>query len=214
MIIVVGGIKGGSGKTTICTNLVVERSSIRKVLMVDADGQHSASDWLDIRENEQVPINWTSVQLRGKYVHTKLLSLKKDYEEIFVDTGGSDTDSQRSALTVADIFIAPFQPRSLDLWTLPILKEMVDELSLLNPKLRTIIVVNKADPKGQDNNVSIKIIKGFDSIELFPSFIKQRKSFCKASDDGLGIKELKRQDKKASSEFNDFCSYVFDMKKT
>ena len=46
MIITVGGIKGGSGKSTVATNLAVLRARAgRDVLLVDADGQETASDF-------------------------------------------------------------------------------------------------------------------------------------------------------------------------
>ena len=46
MIITVGGIKGGSGKSTVATNLVVLRSlEGRDVLLVDADTQTTSSDF-------------------------------------------------------------------------------------------------------------------------------------------------------------------------
>lgn len=44
MIITVGGIKGGSGKTTVATNLAVIRANDgRDVLLIDADDQETAS---------------------------------------------------------------------------------------------------------------------------------------------------------------------------
>ena len=46
MIVVVGGIKGGSGKTTVATNLSVIRAmESRDVLLIDADDQETASDF-------------------------------------------------------------------------------------------------------------------------------------------------------------------------
>lgn len=49
MIIVVGGIKGGSGKSTLTTNLTVNRAlEGKRVLLVDADEQRSASDWAEL----------------------------------------------------------------------------------------------------------------------------------------------------------------------
>ena len=46
MIYMIGGIKGGSGKTTVATNLTVWLSSQgRDVLLVDADDQETATDF-------------------------------------------------------------------------------------------------------------------------------------------------------------------------
>ena len=55
MITVIGGIKGGSGKTTLATNLSVMRSAHTKVLLVDADEQKSASDWSQQRDHIMIP---------------------------------------------------------------------------------------------------------------------------------------------------------------
>ena len=49
MIVVVGGIKGGSGKTTVATNLAVMRAKIADLLLIDADDQETASDFTILR---------------------------------------------------------------------------------------------------------------------------------------------------------------------
>ncbi len=55
MITVVGGTKGGSGKSTVATNLAVMLSTAgRDVLLVDADDQETATDFTNLR-NETRP---------------------------------------------------------------------------------------------------------------------------------------------------------------
>ena len=50
MIYTVGGIKGGSGKTTIATNLTIYLASQnRDVILVDADDQESSTDFTAFR---------------------------------------------------------------------------------------------------------------------------------------------------------------------
>src|ERR1700760_2684226 len=103
MIIVVGGIKGGSGKTTVATNLAVIRSAEgHDVLLIDADDQETSTDFTIIR-NEGRPdgAGYTSIKLTGPAVRTETLRLANKYEDIIIDTGGRDTTSQRAALTVA-----------------------------------------------------------------------------------------------------------------
>ncbi len=120
MIIVVGGIKGGSGKTTVATNVAVIRASEgADVLLVDADDQETASDFTILR-NEQMAegAGFTSIKLTGAAVRTETLRLKRKYDDIIIDVGGRDTTSQRAALSVADLLLVPFIPRSFDVWTL------------------------------------------------------------------------------------------------
>lgn len=52
----VGGEKGGVGKTTLATHMAVARKAAgRSIVLVDADAQGTASTWSDIRKDRPVP---------------------------------------------------------------------------------------------------------------------------------------------------------------
>ena len=68
-------------------------------------------------------------------MRTEVLRLAPKYQDIIIDTGGRDTTSQRAALSVADVLLVPFVPRSFDLWTLEKVAELVEEMKTANPKL-------------------------------------------------------------------------------
>lgn len=211
MIVVIGGIKGGSGKTTLATNLTVIRALAgKRVLLVDADEQRSASDWAEHRESLNITTPWTTVQLAGAAVRTQIQKMKDNYDEIIVDTGGRDTTSQRAALTIADLLIAPFQPRSLDVWTIGKLSTLLEEVRAVNPKLKGVAVINRADPQGNDNNDAMDIIKEAEHVFCLPTVIGQRKAFANAAAEGLGVIELKSHDKKALNEINSLCDAIFE----
>lgn len=215
MIIVIGGIKGGSGKTTLCTNLAVIRAlQGKRVLLVDADDQRSASDWAEHREGLGITTPWTTIQLNGASVRTQIMKMAKDYDDILIDTGGRDTTSQRSALTIADVFLAPFQPRSLDVWTIGKVVSLINEIKTVNQNLKTFAVINRADPQGIDNQDAADIIKETEGIVYLPTTIGQRKAFANAAAEGLGIIELKTQDKKAITEIKQLCAALFDTAET
>jgi chromosome partitioning protein len=138
--------------------------------------------------------------------------MAKDYDDILVDTGGRDTTSQRSALTIADIFLAPFQPRSLDVWTVGKVASLINEIRAVNPKLKAYAVLNRADSLGVDNEGAGEILKESDGITYLPTTIGQRKAFANAAAEGLGIVELKTQDKKAVIELRLLCDALFGSK--
>jgi len=174
MIVVIGGIKGGSGKTTLATNLVFMKSRQKKtVLLIDADDQRSASDWVEHRENLNIETPWTTIQLHGLSLRNQLEKLKDKYEEIIIDTGGRDTTSQRSALTIADVLLVPFQPRSLDIWTLGKLSFLISEALPINPSLKAFSFINRGDPTGKDNTEALKILNESEVIKslrvIFPA---------------------------------------------
>jgi chromosome partitioning protein len=77
MITVFGGIKGGSGKTTLSTNIcILQALSGKKVLLVDSDEQRSASDWSEHRENLEIDTAWTTITLSGAAVRSQVLKMK------------------------------------------------------------------------------------------------------------------------------------------
>jgi cellulose biosynthesis protein BcsQ len=56
--------------------------------------------------------DFTTVQLHGAAIRLQMRSLAERYDEIVIDVGGRDTGSLRAALTVADMILIPFQPRT------------------------------------------------------------------------------------------------------
>ncbi len=200
MITVVGGIKGGTGKTTLATNLAVISQLLGlKTLLVDADDQRSASDWADQRESHfKEGSNFPTVSLSGKNIHQQISKFKKDYDRIIVDTGGRDTMSQRSALTCADLYLIPFKPRSFDVWTIGQVKEIINEIIFINPRLKVIACVNQCDSRGADNEDAFKILDEVAEFKCVYTMIGNRKVFSNAAAQGLGVSEM--NDAKAKEE--------------
>lgn len=210
MIITIGAIKGGCGKSLISTNLTVLRSQAgKKVLLVDGDEQGTAGDWSDHRTGLGINTPWTTIRLRANAVRTEILKLSGNYDDIIIDCGGRDTSSLRAALTVSDIFLVPFQPKSFDIWTAVKVSELVQEVSILNPNLKTYVFINCAISRGTDNDDAKKILEQVPDLILLPQTIGMRKSFSNATSEGLGVIELKK-DKKATEEIQALCNAVFE----
>lgn len=211
MIVVVGGVKGGTGKTTIATNLTVMRAANgKKVLLVDADEQKSTSIWANQRDVLEIETKWATIQLTGKAVYSQVEMMKKDYDNVIIDVGGRETRSLRAAIAVADIFLIPFKPRSLDIWTLGDIKAIISEMRPANPKLKCIAVINQADSRGADNEETIDILKKCEDIECFSKPIGARKSFANAASDGIGVSEMNPIDKKAVQEMQALYDFIYN----
>jgi len=214
MIITVGGIKGGVGKSLISTNLTVMRAfKGKKVLLVDGDEQGTAGDWTDHRIGLGLNTPWTTVRLKATAVRTEVLKLSKNYDDIFIDCGGRDTASLRAALTVSDIFLVPFQPKSFDIWTISKVVELVEDAKILNPKLAAYCFINCGGTRGTDNEDAMKILAKAEGLSLLPVTIALRKSFSNATAEGMGVVEL-GTDRKAIAEITDLHDTVFSKSKT
>lgn len=212
MIITISGIKGGTGKSLIATNLTATRALANdKILLVDADDQCTASEWVEHREGLGIETPWTTIKLTGASVRSQVLKLKEHYDHVIIDTGGRDTDSQRAALSIADILIAPFQPRTSDIWTLRKVIKLIKEFQLANPKLQPYAILSRADSQGSDNEDTIQAIQNTEGIEYLPTPIGQRKAFCNAFSLGYSVMEMKgsNADKKAQSEMLALSNAIF-----
>jgi len=212
MIVVVGGVKGGTGKTTIATNLTVLRAeSGKKVLLVDADEQKSTSIWANQRDVLGIQTKWATIQLTGKAVYSQIVKMKADYDDVIIDVGGRETRSLRASIAVADIFLIPFKPRSLDIWTLGDIKAIISEMKPANPKLKCVAVINQGDSRGNDNQETIDILKECEDIICFPHALGTRKSFANAASDGIGVNEMETIDKKAVQEMQFLYEFIYNL---
>lgn len=211
MIVVVGGTKGGTGKTTIATNLTVMRSATgKKVLLVDADEQKSASKFATQRDGMGIETTWSTIQLGGKELHSQVKRLTPDYDDIIIDVGGRATTSQRSALLVADIYVLPFNPSSYDVWEMGEVDMTIREMKAANEKLKAIAFINRADPNGNENEDAISILEEAKEFECLKFTIGNRKAFRRSSGEGLSVIEVKSPDKKAIQEITELYEFIYD----
>lgn len=212
MILTVGGIKGGCGKSLVATNLTVMRAlSGKKVLLIDGDEQGTTGDWVDHRNALGVETPWTTIRLKANAIRTEVLKLSTDYDDIIIDCGGRDTSSLRAALTVSDTFIVPFQPKSFDIWTTGKVSSLLDEAKSFNEKLKSFAFINCAGSRGNDNDTAKKIIGKTEGLSLLSAVIGLRKAFSNATSEGLGVVET-RGNKKAISEIGQLYGAIFKQK--
>lgn len=210
MIVMIAGIKGGTGKTTIATNLAVMRSAEgRKLLLVDADEQKSTAIWANQRDVLGIETKWTTVCFGGRALRSQLEKMRQDYQDIIIDVGGRETTSLRASLSIADVCVVPFKPRSLDIWTLGDVKAVIAEMKPANPKLKVFAFINQADAKGSDNEGSLSILEECEEIKCIQHTVGCRKSFANAASDGLSVVEMKVQDKKAIQEMGQIYDFIY-----
>jgi len=209
MILAVGNVKGGVGKTTLAVNLAIALArSGRDILLIDGDEQATAIAFTELRTAEKNgKPGYTVVALQGGAIRTQVRQLASKYSDIVIDVGGRDTGSLRAALTVADVVLIPVQPRSFDLWGVDQTAELVKEAREINERLRAVSVINAADPQGKDNEAAAEALREVEGLELAPGFIVRRKAFPNAAAAGLSV--LEYDDPKAIEELNRLTEMLF-----
>lgn len=214
MIISICNEKGGSGKSTLVTNLAIALyNKEKKNLVIDADPQKSIASFVAIR-NEENHIKKFDLACRvGDDFKNYLLDNNKlkEYDFILCDTGGRDSREMRIALALSDIVIIPTIPSQFDVSVLDKMIEIVKMAKETNPKLIAYIVINRASTnpflqKKIDYLQSyIKELEQ-DYIKLLDLVIYEREKYKISTQMGLGVTENGKS--KASDEIEEFVKLI------
>ena len=203
MILLIGGEKGGTGKTTVATNLAALRAADgHDVLLVDTDRQGSAAAWCQLRaEDAQLP-RVACVQLFGKTVQSGIRDLAARYADVIIDAGGRDAVELRSALVMATCVYIPIQPAQFDVWTLEHMQELVVAAQGFNPELTAFVLFTRASthPLVADAADARLSLDGLAPLQLAETLLSERQAFRRSARTGRAVTELERPDPKANTE--------------
>jgi len=214
MIVCVGHLKGGVGKSTTASNLAIKRASMgHKLLFVDADPQGTSTKFFMSREEEGYEPSITCTVLTGKAVHQQIPKLKDSFEDIIIDTGGRDSEGFRASLLVADKLLVPVLPGQFDYWETEALPEILRTARLINPNLQAYAFINKADthPGISIGEETAEAISQLEGITLLKQKMYYRLAYRKAAELGMSVQELPSRFKnhKAVMEMHALYEEVF-----
>lgn len=223
MLVLLGGQKGGTGKSTQAVNLAVMRTKReRDTLLYDSDDQKTSTLWAARRIENNIEPAIQSMQKilddrvvnPGIVIRKELKSLIPRYQDIIIDAGGVNNDVLRAAMTMADIFIIPVMTSAFDTWTLETINNLVSEVRQTNPNLVAKVLYNKVTPHPITAKTEIEesddMLKDFDQLERFKSFITYRVSIRRSQSRGLSVAEYKPYDEKAIEEVSALYEEVFN----
>ncbi len=216
MIITLGGVKGGEGKSTLATNLTICRSRQGyDVLLVDADKQCSASDFTLARKEtlSSSQTGYTAIQLRGTAVRDELLRLTSKYDDIIIDVGGRDTVEQRAAIAISQVYAIPVVPSSYDLWALEQVASLIEEGRAFNGSLQALCFLNKSPSRGKDIEQAIALIQELSQLTYIDAILHDRKVFRDSTSKGVSVIEYTPRNLKAIDELWALYHALFDPQK-
>ncbi len=200
MIVLVGGEKGGSGKSCLAQNLAVyfRRNYQGEVLLVDCDPQRTTSDWIQERKDNTDLPSINCVQLYGN-IREDLLSLKTRYDFVVVDCGGQDNRALRSSMSVASHALIPLRPKRRDLKTLPHMEDLITTCKMVNPSLRAAVVLTQcpALPNQVKRILEAKEVCSSFGVDVLNSITYGRNVYDDSEEKGLSVMEIEPDGKSA-----------------
>jgi chromosome partitioning protein len=196
--LLVGGVKGGTGKSTLAVNLGIERARHgKRIILVDADpDQESLSDYIANRDEHGALPSVPVVQAKGSTTAKSVQALARDFDDVIVDCGGFDSIELRQAALISHAWVVPLNPSQMQIWTMPKLKTVLDEANAMRGNAQLTgwllgmrISTNPYSSARDDLNAVAEAFPGFRALR---TIIHQRIAFEKAEKLGLAVTELEK----------------------
>lgn len=192
MILLLGGEKGGTGKSTIAVNLCVWLANQgADVLLIDTDRQRTASHFID-RRNAIEGVSVVHGAEKYGNVYDAVRDLAKRYEQVIIDAGGRDSEELRSALVAAHIVYCPLKASQPDLETSVHMNELVKLARGMNPNLeaRLAISMGPTNPVVNEAREAQELLEELTEFTLSDVVVRDRKVYRDAMIEGRGVIEM------------------------
>ena len=213
MLILVGGEKGGTGKSCLTQNLAVVLHKLEpSLLLIDCDPQKTTSDWIQERNNNSIVPHIQCVQMYGNILQD-LEKAKEKYKIILIDCGGQDSKAFRSSLIACTHALFPIRPKRRDLKTLGHLEELIEEAKITNQFIKYAMVINQAPslPSQHQRIIDAKDICKDWGLACLDTVIFYRNIYDDSEEKGLSVVELGK-DTKAVSEIHSLIEEFLNIK--
>lgn len=208
MIITVAHQKGGTGKSTISTNLC----GYLKTDLLDMDKQFSSASWnanrinngkyegvrtLTIKEqNCNVPYQ-TPVELAN--IWTGLVKAYKGNpnKHIVIDSPGFESNALVAAIWIADYVLTPVAPSQIEVYGLEAFEHVIEMAEKLGDRTRKIVshvVINNADNRSPKRSQELRDYVNSDPhYVLCKSVLTRNMAFWDAYKAGCTVPEYKAE---------------------
>ena len=176
--------KGGSGKTTISTNLARSlHDRGHSVLIVDSDPQGSARDWHAAYEDN--PIELVALD-RPNNVKT-LLSMASNYDFVVIDGAAKLEDMIAACIKVSDFVLIPVQPSPYDIWAASDLVDFIKARREVTDGIPLAAFVVSRVVEGTKLGGDVRSALDEYALPVFETAISQRQVYPQTASEGMTV---------------------------
>ncbi|MDP2830391.1 MAG: ParA family protein [Sulfuricellaceae bacterium] len=178
--ILVANPKGGSGKTTLATNLAAYLASLgRQVVLADLDRQQSSAGWL-ARRPPQLPT------IHGH--QGRKLAIKPDW--LVIDSpAGLHGDKLAAAIKMAERVVVPVQPSAFDMQATGEFLSVLRELKAIRKEKSQVAMIGmRVDPRTR----SAAELADFLLAAEFPvlTYLRDAQVYVQCAHEGVSLFDL------------------------
>ena len=192
--IVVLNPKGGSGKTTIATNLAAcYAANGERPALMDLDPQASSMRWLRKRPNEAAPIHGIAAFERSATVTRSWQTrIPAECGVVVVDTPAAIDPLALPDLTRgADAVLVPVMPSEIDIHaTAKCIADLLLVAKIRRSQRRIAILANRVR---NNTRVSLSLTRFLKSLDIpLIATLRDTQSYVRSAETGLGVFEMPR----------------------
>lgn len=218
------GVKGGSGKTTLCCNIAIMAAHFygKKVMVVDLDLNMAASSIALMSRNEllkQMYKDEEDMSYYGKLITVvrkfspteanlkKLIADAADYDYCIYDGGGYSSQVSYTIGSYCDLYFCPLKPDRVNMRSVPAIKHTVQTINFNrqrfgHPPMKALIILNHLS--NHANSIKNREAKEYLDKEGQGLFLRLKggvgiggyEAFERIHDEYLGVSELFDRDDK------------------
>lgn len=195
MVVSVLNPKGGTGKTTLATNLGRALQRAGDVLLLDVDPQQSAQEWAERNPAEYPGV--LGVQA-GRLLHM-VPKVTSRYDHVVID-GAALMEGRllSNAVKVADVVLVPVQPSGLDIWGVADLVELIHARQSLTDGRPAAAFVVSRQVQGTRFAAGLQDRLEQMALPVFSARLTQRIAFAEAATAGLSVLDYRPRGKAAA----------------
>ncbi|MBV5311378.1 division plane positioning ATPase MipZ [Chromatium okenii] len=209
MILLLGGEKSGTGKSTIAVNLSVWLANAGiDVLLIDTDMQRTASHFIE-RRNQLGDLPKVHCTEKHGNVFDSVRDLSTRYEQIIIDAGGRDSEELRTAMVASHLLYCPLKASQPDIETSVHMNALTQLARSLNPQLQARLLLSMAptNPVIHEAEQAQHVLTELPQFTLSNTIIRERKVYRDAMSDGRGVVEMNND--KATAEITALALEIY-----